>query len=73
VAYLQGPEIVEHMKQRMDIDGRSVDTAGVLPVPAIFIVGNTGSIEFAYSNPDYQVRLPSEEVKAGAMAVITGG
>ncbi len=35
---------------------------GVLPVPSVFAVDRNGVIAFAYSNPDYKVRLPAEEL-----------
>ena len=35
---------------------------GVLPVPSVFAVGRDGVIAFAYSNADYEVRLPANEL-----------
>ncbi|MEM6511540.1 MAG: redoxin domain-containing protein [Pseudomonadota bacterium] len=49
-----------------DIDGSSIDRHGVLPVPAIFAVGADGKIAYAYTNPDYKVRLSPEELLAVA-------
>ena len=37
-----------------------------LPVPAVFLVGRDGVIKFAYSNPDYKVRLASADLLAAA-------
>ncbi len=37
-----------------------------LPVPAVFIVGSNGVIQFAFSNPDYKVRLAADALLAAA-------
>ena len=34
----------------------------LLPVPSVFIVDKKGIIRYVYSNPDYKVRLKSEEL-----------
>jgi peroxiredoxin len=37
-------------------------THGVLPVPAVFAINRDGVIQFAYTNADYKVRLPADEL-----------
>ncbi len=37
-----------------------------LPVPAVFLIGTDGKIEFAYSNPDYKIRLAPKDLLAAA-------
>jgi peroxiredoxin len=37
-----------------------------LPVPTVYLVGRDGLIKFAYSNPDYKVRLASADLLAAA-------
>ena len=37
-----------------------------LPVPTVYLVGLDGLIKFAYSNPDYKVRLASADLLAAA-------
>ena len=37
-----------------------------LPVPTVYLIGRDGVIKFAYSNPDYKVRLTSEALLAAA-------
>lgn len=32
----------------------------VLPVPAVYIVDQTGTVQFQYVNPDYRIRLPKD-------------
>ncbi len=39
-----------------------------LPVPTVYLVGRDGVIKFAYSNPDYKVRLSSADLLAAADA-----
>ena len=47
-----------------DIVGSSMARHGVLPVPSVFAVDTDGIIAFAYSNADYKVRLPADELLA---------
>lgn len=39
-----------------------------LPMPAVFIVGGDGVIQFTFSNPDYKVRLASDALLSAAQA-----
>ena len=39
-----------------------------LPVPTVYLIGRDGLIKFAYSNPDYKIRLSSEALLAAAEA-----
>lgn len=52
----------------IDIEAASGETHHVLPVPSTFIIGADGKISFAYSNPDYAVRLQPEVLLAAARA-----
>ena len=52
-----------------DIDGSSMRRHGVLPVPAVFAVDRDGVIRFAYTNADYSVRLPADELLAVAKEI----
>ena len=45
-----------------DIEDSSMLKHGVLPVPSVFVIDRDGMIAFAYSNPDYKVRLPADEL-----------
>jgi peroxiredoxin len=42
---------------------------GVLPVPAVFAIDRDGVINFAYTNADYKVRLPADELLAAAREI----
>ena len=57
------------MKKGQDIDGSSMRTHGVLPVPAVFAIDADGVIQFAYTNADYSVRLPADELIAAAREI----
>ena len=39
-------------------------------MPSIFAVGRDGIIAFAYSNADYKVRLPADELLAVAQELV---
>jgi len=45
-----------------DIIKSSMLQHGVLPVPSVFAVDKGGIIAFQYANPDYKVRMPTEEL-----------
>ena len=45
-----------------DIDRSSMDLHKVLPVPSVFAIDRDGVIRFAYSNADYKVRLPADDL-----------
>lgn len=56
----------EYKGYGIDLEAASGETHHLLPVPSVFIAGTDGVIRFAYSNPDYKVRLAPEEVLAAA-------
>lgn len=41
-------------------------SANLLPVPALYMVGSDGIVDFSYVNPDYKTRMPEELVLAAA-------
>ena len=53
-----------------DIMDSSMARHGVLPVPSVFAVDTDGVIAFAYSNADYKVRLPADELLAVARGMV---
>jgi peroxiredoxin len=53
-----------------DIMDSSMAIHGVLPVPSVFAVDKDGKIAFAYSNADYKVRLPADELLAVAKGMV---
>jgi peroxiredoxin len=44
----------------------SGETHHLLPVPAVFLIGADGVIDFVYANPDYTVRLQPDALLAEA-------
>ena len=58
--------INRRMDKNQDIEDSSMLKHGVLPVPAVFAIDTGGTIRFAYTNADYAVRLPADELLAVA-------
>jgi peroxiredoxin len=52
-----------------DIAESSILRHGVLPVPSVFAIDAEGVIRFAYTNADYKVRLPADELLAAAREI----
>jgi peroxiredoxin len=48
----------------IDLDNASGESHHALPVPAVFLVTPDGRITYAYTNPDYKVRLDAQEILA---------
>jgi peroxiredoxin len=53
----------------IDLERDSGQKHHLLPVPSVFIVGKDGTVQFAYVNPDYKVRLEPDVLLAAAKAV----
>jgi peroxiredoxin len=53
-----------------DIEASSMALHGILPVPSVFAIDTDGQIRFAYSNADYKVRLPANELRDAATAML---
>ena len=67
IAFRASQRTIDGRKSKhQDIDGSSMVQHGVLPVPAVFAIDRQGEIQFAYTNADYKVRLPAEELLAAA-------
>jgi peroxiredoxin len=52
----------------IDLEARSGEAHHVLPVPATYIIGAGGVIQFQYANPNYKVRLHPDVLLAAARA-----
>jgi len=57
--------------KNQDIEGSSMLKHGVLPVPAVFAIDRGGVIRFAFTNANYKVRLPADELLATAREIAT--
>lgn len=56
-------------KRGDDIAGSPIEAHGILPVPAVFAIDKQGTIQFAYTNADYKIRLPAAELVAAAQEI----
>lgn len=52
-----------------DIEGSSMQKHGVLPVPAVFAIDRHGVIQFVFTNADYKIRLPADQLLATAREI----
>lgn len=63
IAFKASQRTIDRRNEKgQDIDDSSMLRHGVLPVPAVFLIDRDGVIQFVYSNPDYKIRLPAEEL-----------
>jgi peroxiredoxin len=70
IAFRASERTINRRKQKnQDIEGSSMLKHGVLPVPAVFAINRDGVIKFAYTNADYKVRLPADELLAVAREI----
>jgi peroxiredoxin len=73
IAFEVPPELVEKYRgYGIDLEAASGETHHVLPAPSTFIIGADGKIHFAYTNPDYTVRLHPDVLLAAARAYAGG-
>jgi peroxiredoxin len=71
VAFKVTQEAIDRRGERGDdIMDSSMAIHGVLPVPSVFAVDKDGIIAFAYSNADYKVRLPADELLTVAKGMV---
>ncbi len=56
-------------EQGEDIEGSSMQKHGVLPVPAVFAIDRHGVIQFVFTNADYKIRLPADQLLATAREI----
>ncbi len=61
--------IKRRLEKGDDIDGSAMMNHGVLPVPSVFAVDRHGIIRFAFTNADYKIRLPADELLAAAESI----
>lgn len=60
VVYTLPPKIAEYYQNAFDLHGVNNDDSNVLPLSASYIIGQDGTIKFAYLNPDYRERAETE-------------
>lgn len=71
IAFRAAESTIERRLERgQDIDGSSMASHHALPVPAVYVINQSGDITFDYVNPDYAVRIPTEDLVAAALDVL---
>lgn len=58
--------LTQLMNFGIDLEDASGEKHHQLPVPAVFLAGENGMIQFHYGHPDYKVRLDPELLLAAA-------
>ncbi len=70
IAFRASQKTINRRREKdQDIEESSMLRHGVLPVPAVFAIDQQGVIRFAYTNADYKVRLPADELLAAAREI----
>jgi len=70
IAFKASTRTINRRKEKnQDIEESSMLKHGVLPVPSVFAIDRSGVIQFAYTNADYSVRLPADELLAAAREI----
>jgi peroxiredoxin len=63
IAFKVSQKTIDRRNEKgQDIVESSMLRHGLLPVPSVFAIDRNGVIAFAYSNPDYKVRLPADKL-----------
>jgi peroxiredoxin len=71
IAFRASDSTIRRRREKgQDIEASSMTLHGVLPVPSVFAIDSTGIIRFAYTNADYKVRLPADELHEVAAAMV---
>lgn len=70
IAFRASDRTIERRHEKgQDIEGSSMARHGVLPVPAVFVVGRDGVISYTYVNPNYKIRLAADDLLAAATSI----
>lgn len=70
IAYQVDGNTLKQLNQYgIDLEEASGESHHLLPVPAVFLTGSDGVIQFAYANPDYTVRIRPETLIAVAETI----
>ncbi len=69
---LDDETVVKYREYGIDLAEASGFDHQQLPVPAVFLVGRDGRIDFAHTDPDYTARLAPEAVLAAAGVPVAG-
>ena len=69
LAFYADPDYVARRDASGDIAGSSMKDFGVLPVPAVYVIDRSGMITFSFTEADYRIRLPADDLLAATSAV----
>lgn len=69
IAFRANEKTRNYLIKKEALEGTSVDRHEVLPVPAVFAVDTSGVIRYAFTNPNYKVRLPADDLLAIAREI----
>ncbi len=64
------PTVEKYKDFGADIEAASGEKHHLLPVPAAFVIGSDGVVNFSYVNPDFRIRVSSEVLLAAAKAAL---
>jgi peroxiredoxin len=62
--------LAKYEEYGINLETASGEKHHMLPVPAVFLIGQDGIIDFVYANPDYKTRIDSEVLLAAAKAAL---
>ena len=65
---VDGPTLAKYTEYGIDLETASGEKHHMLPVPAVFLIGTDGVIDFVYANPDYKTRIDPEVLLTQAKA-----
>jgi len=63
-------QVAKYEQYGIDLEQDSGNQSHNLPVPAAYLVGKDGKVDFAYVNPDYKTRISNEVLLAAAKAAV---
>ena len=62
-AFQADPEYIKKLDSYgLDVEGSSITRENAMAVPAVYVIGADGTIDYDYVNADYRVRLPADEL-----------
>ena len=67
---VEQPMLEKLASYNIDLEAASGKDHHMLPIPAVFLIGTDGVIEFVYANPDHKIRLAPEVLLAAAKAAL---
>jgi peroxiredoxin len=70
-AFRSSDGLVEWLEEEQhDYTGSSIDRDGILAVPAVYAIDQTGMIRFDFVEANYKVRLPADELLSIAREIV---